>query len=337
MFKERINVTKHEFLFLILIILFASLVRLWGLGAIGFNNDEAIYSGQAATLAGYRQYGENFSIYRAHPLLLQFLVSILFVTFGISDSIARLVPALLGIFTIIIAYLIGKTLYNTKVATVAALLLAILPYHIIISREVLLDVSLSFFYTLTLFFMVYHLRRPKDVYWLYLVGASAGLSFLSKEVGIFALISSITCTVLIKTISFKNLIIIISSFLLATSPFWIPILTIQEAREAGLAYWHWQTSRDPNQSDSFYFTLISQEALGYILTALFVLSIIYSLKTKNIKKPKVFMLLVWIAIPLIMFQLLAVKGYAFVGAIIMPIVLLGVSFLFSDWIQRIPH
>jgi len=268
---------------------------------------------------------------------LQFMISILFDNFGIDDTIARIIPAVLSIFIIIVTYLIGKIFYNRKVAIVAAIVITILPYHIVISRQVLLDVSLSFFYTLLLFFIARHLKSPKDLHWLYLVGVSAGLSFLSKEVGIFALIASIISIILIKSFSFKNLIIVVSSFLLAASPYWIPILTIQEAHDAALAYWHWQTSRDPNQPDSFYFTLISREALGFVLTGLFVLSMIYAFISKNIKKPEVFILLVWIAIPLIFFQFLAVKGFAFVSPLIPPFVLLGVSFLFSEWMQKIPH
>jgi len=110
--KERINHSKLEFSLLVLIIISASLIRLWDLGAVGFNNDEAIYSGQAATLAGYNEFQNLFTIYRAHPLLLQFMISILFGNFGISDTIARILPSVLGIFTIILTYLIGRTLYD---------------------------------------------------------------------------------------------------------------------------------------------------------------------------------------------------------------------------------
>ena len=94
---------------------------------MAFNNDEAIYAGQAATLAGYKEFAEHFSIYRAHPLLLQFMISILFGNFGISDPIARIVPAVLSILTIILTCLIGKVLYDRKVAMVAALVVTILP------------------------------------------------------------------------------------------------------------------------------------------------------------------------------------------------------------------
>jgi len=333
---DRIKPSREELLILVFIFLFASTVRLWDLGYTGFNNDEAIYGGQAATLAGYKEFGEHFSIYRAHPLLLQFMISLLFGSIGISDNLARIIPALFGIFTILVTYLIAKILYERKVAIVAAIVLSILPYHIILSREVLLDVPLAFFSILTLFFMVLYLKSPK-FHWVFLGGASAGLTFLSKEIGIFALISSMVCLFLIKRFCVKNLVIIISSFLLASSPYWAPILIIQEARDAAISYWHWQVSRDANQPDSFYFTLLSQEALGYILAGLFVLSVVYAFKTKNIKTPAVFMLLVWITIPFITMQFVAVKGFAFVLPLVPCFVLLGVSFLFSKWMQKIPH
>lgn len=325
-----------EFLFLILITIGGLIPRVWDLGAAGFNNDEAIYAGQAATLAGYDEFQKHFSIFRAHPLLLQFINSLMIGIFGISDTILRIVPAVLGTFTIILTYIIGKILYDRKVAMVSSIVVTVLPYHILLSRQVLLDVPLSFFYTLTLIFIILHLKKPNNLFWIYLVGLSAGLSFLSKEVGIFALISSIICLFLIKTISIKIIVIIISTFLLASSPYWIPILTIPEANEAVIKYWNWQTSRDPNQSDAFYVGIISQEALGYVLTGLCMVSIVYAIKTKNIVKPQVFLILVWIAIPLTLFHLLAVKGFAFLLPTIPAFVLLGISFLFSHWVKKMP-
>jgi 4-amino-4-deoxy-L-arabinose transferase-like glycosyltransferase len=333
---QKTSPSKNEFLFLTLLIICAIILRVWDLGAVGFNNDEAIYSGQAATLAGYDEFQKHFSIFRAHPLFLQFINSLMIAMFGISDTILRLVPAILGTCTIILTYIVGKILYDRKVAMVSSIVVTILSYHIILSRQVLLDVPLSFFYTLTLLFVILHFKKPNNAPLLYLIGFSAGLSFLSKEVGIFSLISSIVCLFLIKTVSFKTILIIISTFLLASSPFWIPVLTIPEANEAAIKYWNWQISRDPNQSEAFYVNLITQEALGYVLTGLCMLSIIYVLKTGNIKKPEVFLILIWITIPLTMFHFLAVKGFAFVLPMIPAFVLLGVSFLFSDWFKKIP-
>ena len=336
MLKQRFDLSQREFWFLILITICAIIPRIWDLGSAGFNNDEAIYAGQAATLAGYDEFQKHFSIFRAHPLLLQFINSLMIDMFGISDTILRIVPAIFGTSTIILTYIIGKILYDRKIAMVASIVITILSYHIILSRQVLLDVPLSFFYTLTFLFVILHLKKPNNPLWSYLVGFSAGLSFLSKEVGIFALISSIVCIILTKSVSIKTILIIIATFLLASSPYWIPILTVPEANEAAIKYWNWQRSRDPNQSDTFYVSLLSQEALGYVLTGLCVLSIIYALKTRNIKKPEVYLILIWITIPLTIFHFLAVKGFAFVLLTIPVFVLLGISFLFSDWVKKMP-
>jgi 4-amino-4-deoxy-L-arabinose transferase-like glycosyltransferase len=261
----------------------------------------------------------------------------MFANFGITDTIARIVPAMFGVMTVFLTYFIGKMLYDRKVAMVAALVITILPYHIIVSRQVLIDISLSFFFTLTLFFVVRYMKNTKGVHWLYLMGASSGLSFLSKEVGIFALISSIISLLVIKGLTSRNLLIVVSSFLLASSPYWIPILTIEEAQDAFLSYWQWQTGREANQPDTFYLELVSTDALGYTLTVLCIASIISALITRNIKRPEVFLLLIWIAIPLLIFQFVPVKGYHFVVSVIPAFTLLGISFLFSDWIKKVPY
>lgn len=320
-----------------MIIIIATFVRLWDLGDNGFNNDEAIYSGQAASLVGYKEFEKHFSIFRAHPLLLQFMISIVFGIFGPHDILARMIPAALGILTVLVTYLLGKELYDIKVALTAALVLALLPYHVILSRQVLLDVSLTFFFALSIYFLIRYVKKPLDTYWLFLIGASSGLAFLSKEVGIIALAVSFVSIILTKNFTFRRIGLILSAFLLASSPFWLPILTISQAHDAALAYWNWQTSRDPNQSDDFYITLIRQEALGYILTSLVVLSIVYAVKTGAVREPRVFISLLWIGIPLVIYQFLTVKGFAFLSLMIPAFVLLGVSFLFSSWIKKIPH
>jgi predicted membrane-bound mannosyltransferase len=137
MLKKRFNLSRQEYLFLIIIIVSASLLRLWDLGNIGFNGDEAVYSGQSATLAGNEESKKYFSIYRAHPLFLQFIVSMFFANFGVSDIVARVAPAIFGILTVIFVYFIGKELYDKRVAMVAAIVMTIIPYHIIVSRQVL--------------------------------------------------------------------------------------------------------------------------------------------------------------------------------------------------------
>jgi 4-amino-4-deoxy-L-arabinose transferase-like glycosyltransferase len=198
-----------------------------------------------------------------------------------------------------------------------------------------LDVPLSFFATLTLFFVIRYLRRERDIYLLYFIGAASGLSFLSKEVGIFVLIASIVSLTLARKCSIKKLAIIMGSFLLATSPFWIPILTIQEAQQTALSYWQWQTSRDQNQPDIFYLEILFRDALGFVLTGLFVVSLLYLWKGGKLKDPMIIALLTWIGATLLLFQLLPIKGFHFAQSLVPPFVLLSFSVLDGDWSKRV--
>ena len=105
-------------------------LRLVNIGDQGFNSDEAIYSGQAGSLAGLEEFNQHFSLFRAHPLLLQFFISIAFTLFGVSDVIARIIPVIFGVATILVTYFVAKNLFNINTAIVSTLILSILPYHI---------------------------------------------------------------------------------------------------------------------------------------------------------------------------------------------------------------
>ena len=335
MLKAHIHEHKREWVFLILILTLTSTVRLWDLSGTGFNTDEAVYSGQSATLAGYSEFGNHFSIYRAHPLLLQSIISVLFANFGVIDTIARIVPVAFGIATVLVVYFLAKILFDTRRATIAAVILAAMPYHIIVSRQVLLDVPLSFFFTLTLFFLVRYLKTSESSHLLFLMGACSGLCVLSKEIGIFAIVSTLTSLVLTKRMTLKAIIIIVGSFLLACAPYWLPILTSEHAQDAALSYWQWQTSRDPNLPETFYVNILFESVMGYSFSILFVLSVIYILKRRLIKIHEITTLLVWIGIPLILFQILPVKGYHFIMSIVPPLILVGITILNDNWIKNI--
>src|SRR5215208_4511236 len=113
-------------------------VRVWGLNQIGFNTDEAVYSGQAAAIAQIPVLKDIFPVFRAHPLLFQFLLALLF-NFGINDLAARLLAVVIGVLTVYIVYRLGSLLYGDSTGILAALIMAVMPYHVIISRQVLLD------------------------------------------------------------------------------------------------------------------------------------------------------------------------------------------------------
>ena len=57
------------------VMVLAAGIRLLGLNQIGFNTDEAVYSGQAAAIAQIPVLKDIFPVFRAHPLLFQFLLA----------------------------------------------------------------------------------------------------------------------------------------------------------------------------------------------------------------------------------------------------------------------
>src|SRR3990172_7031150 len=152
------------------------------LDSVGFNSDEAVYAGQAAALAGDSSKAEFFSVFRAHPLLVQFLISLVY-RFGVSELGGRAVVAALGTLTVAALYSLCLLMYSRRTAIIASLILALLPYHILVSRQVLLDVALGFFFVTTMICLLKYSKSGKLI-WAYAFGSSAALAVLSKEVGI---------------------------------------------------------------------------------------------------------------------------------------------------------
>ena len=329
------KLSKKEIILIFSVFIIAFIIRIYELGDLGFNNDEAIYSGQAASLANYSEYQNQFSIFRAHPLLLQFMISISFYIFGISEFTARIIPVLLGCGIIVISYFIAKYLYNRQTAILSSIILSFLPYHVIISKQVLVDVSMSFFFTLDLLLIVLYYRSP-TILLLYGIGITTGLCFLSKEIGIISFIISIISIIIInKKIKIKNILIVILSFVFVTSPYWVSFLTLEEARKSVLEYIDWQDSRPANHDAIYYFDILLSDILGYVLSLLVViayLSIIFNKRNWNFRN--IIIPFLWILLPLIFYQMISVKGYHFPFLITPFLVIFGISILSSQWIKK---
>lgn len=373
-----VNISSTDVLLLVAILAVASFARFWDLGGVGFNNDEAVYSGQAANLAGYTEFSNHFSIFRAHPLLFQALAGLAFLVMGVSDTAARTVTATFGVLTVAVTYLIAKVLFrsyddeidrrnteagkrtfisrSTKFAITCSCIVALLPYHVIVSRQALVDVPFTFFFAVTILMMsMFYVTRNSR--WLYLVGLSAGLSTLSKEVGFLTLDAAILYIFIIKQHSARNILAMIFTFALAVSPFIIFLALSGSGADSGSQYFDWQLSRNPNHPASFYFETLAG-ALGYALTGLVVISLAYEVlksRRKAIELPITMMrettvarqsainslrfspkvlLAVFFIVPFLFFQFWPTKGYHYLHYGIVPLVLIGISLLFEDWTRK---
>src|SRR5512135_648468 len=166
-----------RYMLLLLVIGAGAMVRLWQLNILGFNSDEAVYAGQAAAMARVPYLQDLFPVFRSHPLLFQFLLSLIFKYGGMNDLWPRLLSVAFGLATIYVVYLLGSLLYGPKAGLIAAAFLAVMPYHVIVTRQGLLDGPMVFFATLTLYLLAKFAVSERTA-WLYAVGVGMGLTFL---------------------------------------------------------------------------------------------------------------------------------------------------------------
>src|SRR6266508_5263867 len=108
---------------IIIVVTVAVGLRVWGLNQLGYNTDEAVYAGQAAAIAKDPTLKEIFPIFRAHPLLFQLVLALVF-QFGVSDLAGRLTAVAISLATVFLVYRVGTVLYGQKPGLLAGLFLA---------------------------------------------------------------------------------------------------------------------------------------------------------------------------------------------------------------------
>jgi 4-amino-4-deoxy-L-arabinose transferase-like glycosyltransferase len=85
------------------------------------------------------------------PPLGFYIQALLFKGFGLSINNGTFLVTMFGLGSVILVYLIGKTVYNKTTGYFAALLFAFTPWQLIMSRSMLIDTPCLFFSLLSLF------------------------------------------------------------------------------------------------------------------------------------------------------------------------------------------
>ncbi len=281
-------------------------LRVWGLNQTGYNSDEAVYAGQAAAIAQVPILKDFFPIFRAHPLLLQFLLALVF-HFGFSDISGRLVVVIIGVLTVYVVYLLGSYLYGKKVGALAALFLAIMPYHVIVTRQVLLDGPLVLCSTLTLYFLALYAATARPS-WLHATGIGMGLTFLAKETGIVLLGAIYAFLALSNEIRIRIMDLVISIALMALlmAPFPLSIL-LAGGKKSGQNYLVWQLFRRPNHPWDFYFTTVPL-SIGILIVVMALLGLWLFRREWSWRER---LLAWWIIVPVAFFELWPTKGFQY--------------------------
>ena len=272
----------------------------------GFNSDEAVYAGQAASIAGQEAYLPYFPIFRAHPLLFQSLLSLPY-RFGVADVVGRILAAAFGVATLVIAYQLGKLLYGRRAGIVAMALLALMPYHVTVSRQVLLDAPMVFFATAALYALVrycsHHGARWLDRRWCADGPGNPDQRDRHRLVRrrLLLLRTEPDCQAPLQA--------------RRASPGggWgdrscFPLtLRLAGATRSGGNYLAWQLFRRANHPIDFYVTSLPM-VIGPLVLALAVLGLMLDRKQLNWREG---LLVSWCAVPIVFFTLMPIKGFQY--------------------------
>jgi hypothetical protein len=313
-----IDITTAEAVLVCAGLVLAVFLRLWQLNKFGFNSDEAVYSGQAAGIANDPVLKPLFPVFRAHPLLFQTILSLGY-RLGTGDMFARLLADLFGAGTVVVTFLTGRLLYGRRAGVIAALLLALMPYEIVVSRQVLLDGPMAFFATVTLYLLARAILSQRLVF-LYAAGGTMGLTALTKETGILMMGGAFAFFLLSPEIRIRAKHAVGAAGVTAAVILAYPLaLRFAAHTHAGQKYLTYQLFRRPNHSWFFYPTTVPV-AMGLLVVVVAVAGLWLLRREISWRET---LLLSWIAAPALFFQLYPVKGYQYLIACAPPVVLLA--------------
>ena len=314
----------------------AFVLRVARIGDAGFNSDEAVYAGQAASISGDPLMLQFFPVFRAHPLLLQSTLAAVYEITGVRDDVGRLTVAVFGLATVLACYLLGATLFGRGVGLLAAAIIAVMPYHVLVSRQVLLDAPQALFNTLSLW-AVARFTTTRREGWLYVAAGMLALSVLAKETSVILLGSFFVYFALVPQ-RLRIRTVLGSGVLFAAVVATYPLsLRMAGAGRTGGAFISYQLFRRPNHSLTFYLTVVPP-ALGLlVVTAALVGLWAFRRGWEDA------LLWVFVVVPVMFFGLFPVKGYQYLLPIAPPMAVLAARTLLRwpaadrQWPRRWPR
>jgi Dolichyl-phosphate-mannose-protein mannosyltransferase len=300
------------------ILALAAFLRFWHLAATGFNSDEAVYTGSAASLAGDGTVRAMFPVFRAHPLLFQVLLSLVLRVHD-SDAAARALAAAIGVATVAMTYLLGRRLYGRRSGLLAALLLAVMPYHVIVSRQVLLDGLMTLCATAALYCVVRYAEGcgPR---WMLAAGGMMGAAILTKETSLVLLGALYVFFVLARSVRARWRHVLPALAVTAAEVIaWPLALRASGQARTGQSYLLWQLFRRPNHAIWFYISVLPSWIGPAVLVAALA-GLVWLRRQATWREP---LLLAWVVVPVLFFTLWPVKGFEYLLLVAPPLAVLA--------------
>jgi hypothetical protein len=245
----------------------------------------------------------------------------------LGDGFQRLTAALVGVATVYLVYEVGRLLYGRRAGLLAALVMALMPYHVVVTRQVLLDGPMTLFATLTLYLLIRFVMSGYRA-WLLAAGAAMGLTVLCKETSVLllgAMFAFLALTPELR-VRLRDLAASIAVMALVIVP-WPLSLMLAAPAGTGESYLTWQLFRRPNHDWLFYPATVP-EAIGPLVLLAAALGL-WRLRRESSWKET--LLLCWIAVPIMFFLLWPVKGFQYLLPVAPPLAVLAGRALGRLW------
>ncbi len=190
-----VSETRSEKLICVIIFVLAIVAAVWirfaQIGVKPFHHDEGVNSYFLLNLARQGDYKYDPTNY--HGPTLYYFALIALRVFGENDFALRLTPALFGVLTALMVWLLRKHL-GWIGTPVAALLMALSPGLVYFSRDFIHEMSFGCF-TLGVVVGAWRYAESKNFTWLALMSISAGLLFATKETAIITAVVLIVAAI----------------------------------------------------------------------------------------------------------------------------------------------
>ena len=176
-------ITNKKF-HIFIILIFASIIlftKLWEGGLATY--DDCYYAQQAKEILQtgdwLTMHYDKKPLFENDPVYL-WCMAIMFKLFGVSEYTARFPSALFGVGTILLVFFLGNKLYGGYVGLFSSFFLMTTQYFTKFARHSMLDVTLAFFVTLSILFLVKGVFENKKYYILF--GFFCGIAMLTKNI-----------------------------------------------------------------------------------------------------------------------------------------------------------
>lgn len=210
--------------------------------------------------------------------------------------LSRVLSALLGTCTVLLVYLLARTLFDPKTALISAALLTVSMGFALYSHFATVDISMTFWFTLSSLISAYIWSRGTRK-WYVLSGLTAGLAAAAKYVGILGSVPLIIAHVLKEKRNNSNLMIgmfmVLVGFLIGCP---VILFSFFEFIDGFTKEFFFNTARIIDNHKSYAFTpllLNLKDALGLPQFIVSICGLFYSIKLLRVKDQRAQVIMVW--------------------------------------------